>query len=387
MQKETELVIALSRTPLRAGAHDRVARLLTEPVDWDAIRNLAVQWQVEPTVCGNLRTEFAAAMPRPVLDDFTALERNARTYAVTRTLLLVNLVRDFDRAGISVIVLKGPAVAIAAYGDYSRRTFGDVDLLVRRNDLPAARDFLLARGFVRDYADGMEPALISDQHALEFSDQRTKVELHWSLLSRHLRFDLGPDQLWDRAETVACMDVDIRVLAPEHLFLYLCAHGAKHEWMLFRWILDVVQLAQRMTPAEAERVMTLAERSNTKRILALALRIAGETFGEKEFPFPPRAMLPERDTRALATLVKARLDPGATGGTELLPPRLARIHPYIGTLAFWIRARERTRDQVACAARFLFVPAASDTESGVLYGLLRPARLVVTALKRIVHAS
>lgn len=385
MQHETELVVDLSRTPLSGASRVRIERRLSEPVEWEAFCDLAARWQVEPTVFGNLRTDYAAAVPAAVLSDIIPKEKEARALAVMRTLMLVDLVRRLREAGIRTIVLKGPAVAIAAYGDYSRRTFGDVDLLLHRSDLPQARDFLLTRGLVRNFSPEMERALIADQHALEFSDARTKVELHWSLLSRHLRFDIDLDRLWADSEKVNCMGEEITVLRREHLFLYLCAHAAKHEWALFRWILDVAQLEQRMDGAEAERVMALAEGTNTRRILALALRLVRDTFGDENSPFPARALLPDRETRALVELVRSRLDPAQLERRRLLPARVERIHPYVGPLAFWIRSRERKRDQIACAARFLFVPAASEAGEGRLHGLVRPARLVGRALRRVVQ--
>jgi len=314
-------------------------------------------------------------------------ERDARANAIVRTLVLVDLVRALAVAGIQAIVLKGPAVAMAAYDDYSRRTFGDIDLVLHRDDLAAARDFLIARGFVPDFPSAMESALIADQHALEFSDSRTRVELHWALLSRHLRFDIDPGALWADAAQLQCLGSEITVLSREHLFLYLCAHGAKHEWILFRWVLDVAQLVQRLDPAEARRIIALSERTNTRRILALALRIARETFGEEGSPFPASALLSDADTRSLAQFARGRLQPAGPEARELLPPRLARIHPYLGTLAFWIRSRERAFDRVACAASFFFIPAASDSSGGKLHSLLRPARLATRALRRIVQAS
>ena len=383
MQRETELVTALSRTPLSPVVRGRVRELLGGNVDWDALRDLARRWQVEPTVFGNLRSEYAATIPAAILSDIAALEKQSRARAMSRTLALMHLVTVFERAGVRVIVLKGPAVAIAAYGDYSRRTFSDFDLLVRREDLPAARDLLLGRGYSREYAPEMEGALIEDQHALELADAHTKVELHWSLMSRHLYFDIDVDDMWKNAHQVECMGAPMSVLATEHLFLYLCAHGAKHEWMIFRWICDIAQLSQRVTSENAAKILALAERHNAKRILSLALRIVGETFGEEETRFTPGSLLPERDTRELVSLVRARLDSDTMGSHELLPPRLARIHPYLGQLAFWIKSRERKRDRVACAARFLFVPAASEAGGGRLHGLLRPARLVVRALIRV----
>src|SRR4029078_8084126 len=144
-------------------------RELLGGIDWRAMIALATSWEVEPAVFGNLRVHFADATPPEVLAEITELERAQRAYAVSRTLQVVDLSKRLTEAGIPTIVLKGPAVAIAAYGDYSRRTFGDIDLLVHRDDLPAANDLLLALGYSPKFGPGMVGALVSGQHALEFT--------------------------------------------------------------------------------------------------------------------------------------------------------------------------------------------------------------------------
>jgi hypothetical protein len=326
-------------------------------------------------------------IPREVLTGISELERTSRAFALSRTLQLVDLAKGLTEAGIPTIVLKGPAIAIAAYGDCSRRTFADIDLLVPKSDLAAAHELLLSRGYAPDFSPEMIGALVRGQHALEFAGTGSHVEIHWSLLSRHLRFDLGPDELWREARELQCAGYGIMALAPHHLFLYLCAHGAKHEWMVFRWICDVAQLARRLTPSEAIRVNDLAGRTNSKRIVALALRLVRETFGEEQSPFPAEAFAVDREIEALITVAKARFN-GAPGATPtLLPARLARIHPYAEPLTFWIRSRERRRDQLACAARFIFETAPHDAGSRAFNTLLRPARLAANALMRAVNAS
>lgn len=387
MLPHTELVIALSRTPPGDKARQRARSLLDGEIDWSAVLGLASAWQVEATVFDNLRSHFAEAIREPFLTEIGGLEQRARAITLSRTLVLMDLVNSLARANVPTIVLKGPSVAMAAYGDYSRRAFGDIDLLVRRSELTTARDHVISRGYVPHYDLAMENGLIAGEHALEFSDSRTPVELHWSLLSRHLNLDLGNDELWNAARTIRCGDSEMMVLAPEHSFLYLCAHGAKHEWVSFRWICDIAQLTQRMSTSDAARVMELAERVNAKRILALALRLVRETFGEESSPFPSEAFMRDRDTASLVALVKSRLDPDAPTARSLLPMRLAGIHPYVGPLAFWLSSRERTRDRLACAARFLFIPAANDSGGGALNWVRRPVRLIGQALKRVAHTS
>jgi len=385
-QREKQLVIALSRLPVEAGKADRTRELLAG-ADWSVLIEQAKIWEVEPAVFGNLRMHFADATPPDVLAEITELERSQRAYALSRTLQVVDLSKRMSEAGIACIVLKGPAVALEAYGDSSRRSFSDIDLLVQKDDLAAATDLLVARGYAPKFVPGMVGALVRGQHALEFTGPGPNVEVHWSLLSRHLRFDLEPEELWRDACKLECAGAEITALAPHHLFLYLCAHGAKHEWMRFRWICDVAQLARRLTPSASERVIQLAARTNTRRIVALALRRARETFGEDESPILARAFPADKNTDALVSVAKARFA-GAVGAVPtILPASIEGLHPYVAPLSFWLRSRERMRDQIVCAARFVFEPAPDELRAGVLNTMMRPARLAANALIRAVHAS
>lgn len=385
--REKEVVAALSRLPVERTALERVGQLIGQGVDWSALVEQAARWEVEPAVFGNLRSHFPQAIPPETLAAITERERAARAFALSRTLQVVDLSRAFAEAGIPAIVLKGPALAIQAYGDCSRRTFADIDLLVPRNDLPRAKKLVIERGYTPKFGDQMNDRLVTGQHALEFSGPGPNIEVHWSLLSRHLRFDLGPDELWKDACRLECAGAEINALAPHHLFIYLCAHGAKHEWMKFRWVCDVAQLGRRLTPAERERVMDLASRTNSKRIVALALRLVREIFGDDQAQFPREAFSDSGNIDALTEVAKSRIDADRGRDAQIIPQRIAALHPYVGPLAFWMASRERKRDKLICAARFFFEPAPSDRPAGRFESLLRPARLAANALMRAVSAS
>jgi len=389
IRPEQQLVVALCRMPLDDRHAYRARELLATRLEFQAVIEQTRRWQVEPLVFGNLRRHFAASIPPGVVAEITELERAQRAYAMSRTLQLVDLTRRLKEAGIPTIVLKGPTIGITAYGDCSRRGFADIDLLVPKNYLTAAHDLLIAGGYTPKFGSEMIAAIVAGQHALEFSGPGPAVEIHWSLLSRHLRFDLEPDELWRDAHTIKCVGSEITALSPPHLFLYLCAHGAKHEWNIFRWICDVAQLTRRLTALEAQHVMALAQRTNSRRIVALALRLVRETFGEEESPFPATAFGAPGETDTLIAVARASFE-GAVERPTLLPARIVRLHPYAAPLAFWIRSRERKRDQLACVARFVFEPAPGDTGGGAFRFLVRPARLAANAVMRAfdkVHAS
>jgi hypothetical protein len=378
---ETELVMLLCRSPIADDTRDRILALLARQVDWNGFLRHTAGWEVEAIVCSNLRGQFAEAIPPTAVRAVAERERESRARTLARSLVTVSLAAKFERHGIATLVLKGPAVGVAVYGDPSLRPFADIDLLVKREDLPAARDLLLSLGYRPEYASSHEPSLIGDQHALEFSDSRTKVELHWALLERHLRLEISAKELWSAALRVPCTGGSIRVLAPEHLFLFLCAHGAKHEWERPRWICDVAQLLQRLEPDTAARILDIAARTHSRRLVALALRLARDILGVALFPFREEALVPESDTRRLVEVVRqrARL---TDAHSRSAPDMFSRLDPGLGPLVFWARTRERVVDRIACVAHVLLVPTVADEGPHALRWARRPLRLAVRLLRR-----
>jgi hypothetical protein len=385
--REKEIVAALSRLPVEPTALERVDQLIGHGVDWSALIEQTARWEVEPAVFGNLRSHFPQALPPETLAAIAERERAARAFALSRTLQVVDLCRALSAEKIPALVLKGPAVAIEAYGDCSRRTFADIDLLVPKEKLRKAHKLVVARGYTANFGEHMADRLVRGQHALEFSGTGPNIEIHWSLLSRHLRFDLDPDELWKDAQTLQCADAEIRALSPSHLFLYLCAHGAKHEWMKFRWVCDVAQLARRLNSSDAVKVVEITGRTNSRRIVALAVRLSREMIGEEKSPFSRDAFVTDGELDSLAAVAMARIHSRREGSPTLVSQRIAGIHPYLEPLAFWIAARERKRDKLVCTARFIFEPAPEDRPATWFEHVLRPARIATNALIRVIHAS
>jgi hypothetical protein len=385
MEPSTDLVLSLCRVPLAEAELERASAAIAAGPDWDSFFVAAAGLHVEPVVLSNLRESLADDVPRAVLERAADAERNARVLALSRTLMLVNLSDRMKSAGIDTIVLKGPTISIAAYGDASLRTFADADFLVRRHDMPAARDLLLGLGYEREYEPAVESRLLDDQHALEFISASLKAELHASLISRHLRFEMNADAMWRRSVMVPCGGSSIRSLAVPEMFLYLCAHGAKHEWQRLSWIADIAQLAARMSDDEARSVLELARSAHGIRLVTLALHLAGDILGGVPTPlgrfFPTSTSVTQRLVDDVVT--RLGLEP-----RESVPvPLAARMDPRLRPLVFWTRSRERRIDRVACLARVLFVPTESDSGPRLTRWFTRPARLAIRALRNTVSAA
>ncbi len=384
MTCETQIVIVLCRTPLSDAARENARGLITTDIDWERVFKIAAAFEVEPVFFSNLLSLRCSDVPDAVLGRAAVAERDARAFALSRTLLLLDLYGKLENAGVPVIVLKGPALGAMAYGDPSLRTFGDIDFLTTRELLPRARDVMLDIGYDRDYDPESEAALIAGDHALEFSGPGSKVELHCALVERHLRFNLGGDDLWREAIIISCAGAEIRVLDFPRLLLFVCAHGTKHEWVRVRWICDVAQVADRIDREGALKVVELSRNAHARRILSIGLRLARDIVGQPLSLFPPDAVGSEQDTASIFTDVRRRL--GFGGATPRGGMWLDHVDSDAALLLFWVKSRERWIDRIASVARVLFVPTEKDRQMGSLGWMTRPVRLTVRIMRRALVA-
>lgn len=379
LNPEQRLVLELCRTPLRDEARSRANKLLGVRLDWGAVLDVAERWDVEPAALTNLLSIAGDELPETVRQEVTQRCWAARARSWKLTAILLDLLRLLEGDGIRVIVLKGPAVALAAYGEVTMRSFGDLDLLVQPANAARARELLAARGFRPYYEPREEPWLLKAQHALELSDGLTHVELHTALLSRYLNLDLDLDAVWRDAYTIPCLESTIRVLPPRQLYVYLCAHGAKHRWELFRWACDVAQLDATLEPTDVDGILALAGVTGARRLVALGARLAGVISGGAPTRVVPDALAREEETRALVSQVATRW---FHAPKQRERDALSVLHPSLPGLGFWISTREHVRDRLMAPVRLVLSSSPRDAGAGSLRGVWRPLRLAAGVVRR-----
>ena len=387
MTRETLLVLALCRTPLSESARKTARELVGQGVDWERVFVIAGNFEVEPVFFSNLGSSTDAGIPQAVLERAAVRERDSRAFALSRTLLLIDLHRKLTAAGVPIIVLKGPALGVMAYGDASMRTYQDIDFLTTREALSRGRDLLVSLGYSRDYEAAAEPSLIRGDHALEFSGPGGKIELHCALLERHLRLDLGEKEMWKEAIKVRIAGVEVPVIAPSRLLLFLCAHGAKHEWSRVRWVCDIAQLVAALDSRQVLTAMSLAQTAHARRLLAVGLTLANRILGQDLSHFPGEALTAGGDVRGVVDSVRSRLRLSETNEEERRERSwVERADPGARSLLFWARSRERWVDRAASIARVIFVPNEKDEKMGSLAWITRPLRLAMKAARGLISA-
>jgi hypothetical protein len=287
-----------------------------------------------------------------------------------RVLHVVDVITGMQLDGI---LLKGAALAIAAYRSFPDRPMGDVDILLAPDDAVQVQQTLLNAGWWErlllnpdaDTQDRRRDFYTSHHHLPPLADNKgtgVALELHTDLFPPGAPFRLPPYRVREAAQKVSYEGREISVPSTEHLLLHLCLHFAwsnemrSGAWRTFR---DVHAIATSRT-VDWERVVAAAELARASTCCYWTLRLAQSVAG---VPFPPdaarmlRPRLPEAvlrrvelhfahelmPTESICPSVRAgramwelairpewsghgRIRPWlASGGTPLLPSRTADL--------------------------------------------------------------
>ena len=369
-----------ARRQLSAEESAKFKNLMAEPLDWRLLLQMADRHRILVLLYSTLEREGCLCkVPPPVLDSLCAAVRLRVARSMALNGELARILGTFERLGIPAMPCKGPAVAMAAYGSISFRSFCDLDILVPESHLSLGSEALGALGYrpALRFTAEQERSYVENECAMQFRDESRGfvVELHWRFCERNASVDLPLTAFWHRATRIALPGHEASTLATEDLVLYLCVHGAKHCWERIEWITclaEVIRVTQSLNwPAVLER----AESLGILRLLHLGLYLAQSQGAE--LPEPVRRSL-ESDSaaRRLAARVHAEL--------FVIPAGQSHYQLRASRYLFMMRSRERWADR----ARILFYsairpphPEANEwmqlpPQLAFLHRVFRPVRLL-----------
>ncbi|SFI88949.1 Uncharacterised nucleotidyltransferase [Paenibacillus sp. UNC496MF] len=214
-------------------------------LDWNAVLYLAQHHRIYPTVYERLSRLEGNRVPEAVGREFEALYRLNTFHMLHLSGEMERVCAAFAERSVRCLQLKGPILAGELYGDLSRRTSKDLDMLVYERELEQAERVLAELGYVSEE----EPAVLNSRkrvshHASYWNDERgVQIEIHWKLNGYGMP-EPGFEALWERRRRSERSGDPVYFLGPEDLFLHLVTHGARHGWFRLRWLTDLDRLAR-----------------------------------------------------------------------------------------------------------------------------------------------
>jgi hypothetical protein len=252
-----------------------ISALVERGVDWNRFLALANRNGVAPMVAARLGAEGAANLTPHVA---RALRLSYEVNALRSHHLAgcaVEIVDSFASAGVPAIAIKGPALAISAYGDLAMRVFGDLDFMVRFEDLPHAAAALEQVGYASSpayRADVIESGFFPDV-SLDFVRPDSVVDLQWRLSPSYFPFTPAGDSVWNRTAEIDILGRRVRVLGPADSILFQACHGSKHGWMTLAQICDFARVLDSAPTVDCSGLLGDARRAGSLRMLLLGVEL------------------------------------------------------------------------------------------------------------------
>ncbi|MFZ5799890.1 MAG: nucleotidyltransferase domain-containing protein, partial [Candidatus Omnitrophota bacterium] len=212
-------------------------------------------------------------------------QRQERYYSnLQRNILAAEQIKEIqknlDRGGVEFILLKGLALAVGLYNDLAARYSMDIDLLVRKTDLPKLKERLENLGY--QLTSPQRAKLLEDFGCGEWVFIREgflPLDIHWQLCQYErfkgiIRFD--EEEIFRRAADINLEGVRVKTLSDEDLFLYLAMHfGLVHNFSGPNWLYDLkLFLDKRKDNLDWELLDRKAGQANLRKVLQRVLVLA-----------------------------------------------------------------------------------------------------------------
>ena len=290
-----QLLLLCARTQMGKEAIARARQLMAGDLDWEVVWELARRHNVTPLIAHSLHRLDGEGyypelvewrVPPSVMDRFTRAYRHNALRQALRAEKLASMLNTLHTAGIPVLVLKGTALAYTIYPDPALRVCGDVDLLVRPDDLPPARAVL--SGIGRDFMVEL---------AADHYDFWVGLPGKWSVRP--------PDweSLWNRAVSAEIAGVPALILPPTDLLLSLGVNFVRRGFAPLKLLVDIAEAVRHYSDAISwDAVQNEARQSGLDR---LAWHVFGLARRLLDAPLPSELLAPPADLAL--TWLEARL--------------------------------------------------------------------------------
>ncbi len=370
-----EALIGAVRLGTAVDAVDQFRSALARVTDWGDLLRMALRHGVFPSLYRRVAEACPDAVPSEFLAELRQLYRVHSRHNLRMTAELLRLLHLFASHDILAIPYKGPVLALVAYGDLTMRQFVDLDILVRRHDIPQVKELLLAAGYrLNAYTRKQEWEHLRWTCEFTFTHPKlTILDVHWRFVADYLGGGPDVEAVLKRRVPIQLEGKTVYSLAPEDLLLLLCLDGTMHLWAMLATVSDLAHLIQAQGAWDWPEILQRSKDAGIYRQVLLGLSLAQEVL---KAPVP-LAVLREADATPSVARLRRQV-------TENLLVRCEEDLGFFEHTSFYLQTRDSFKDRLAHVLIRLAIPTVEDWEWAPLpdscywlYFLLRPVRLAL----------
>jgi len=252
-----------------------------ESLDLESLADLIQRHKLFPLIS----KEFVGLLD---VDNQARWKEEIRKHTIRSMLLTGELglvIKQLEGDNIEVVSIKGPVLTQGLYGDIGKRHFGDLDLVVKREDLQKVLHALSGMGYalIHPRSDLTEKQWnyyfrYKKDVGLENRDKRVFVELHVGVYRHELLRVADEGIMFEDMEEEVIGGTSVRCMNKDNTFLYLLYHGGQHLYFRLFWLRDIAEAIKRWD-LDHLKILNKAIELGIDRMVGLGLLLAEEFFG------------------------------------------------------------------------------------------------------------
>ncbi len=280
---ELQILLCCAKVETAENRRAQLLELLPQISDWETVLNLANHHGLLPLVHLRLKESVWEHLPKETREVFEESQRNNARHGLSLTSELLRLMQLLQEHHIFALPYKGPALAVQLYGDVAMRQYGDLDVVIRKEDWFKVDTLLKNDGWEIDF--NLNPAQEQyfqdgyNVHSYFCSRHNTVLEIHWAFAEPLFSFSLALPSIHTQMVVLEVLGFKLPIPTPEDLLFILCFHGTKHKWERLGWLADIAHLLAAYPQLDWQRVHDLAESYRLQRAIKTMLCLSHSIYG------------------------------------------------------------------------------------------------------------
>lgn len=268
--EELKLIIFLSQDQLKDDMPD------LKIVDWDVFVQLCLKHRLVSHILKH--AEFLAEnIPVPVYEKLIEHRLEHSKLSLNYAVHAIRIHQKFKENNLQHLFFKGPLLSLELYKDIGYRSFGDIDILVKREDAEQAREIIEDLDFKCIYpkiklTKKQQKANYTISHHYHFvhPKQKIDIELHWNITNPASYYGKASSEIISNKNELDVSTYKLPYISETDNLVYQAAHGSVHQFYRLFWLRDFSVLIDKTNPEIIERAWQLSKKLKLERSFQLA---------------------------------------------------------------------------------------------------------------------
>jgi len=224
---------------LSDSSRNSLREILSNNLNWPYILEESITEGVSCLLYNNL-LEFKHLIPQDIWEKFQGIYYK-NTHRNIKASQDINIVlSSFNKENLKAIPLKGMFLAEKIYNNIALRAMADIDILVKKEDLPRIDKTLENLGYKTRVHKGLlynaiEKSYMNSVDYFKTDKTSPALHIHWHIVNVTLPTymytkNIKMERFWECARPTRLADAETLELAPHHLILHLAEHALKHSF-------------------------------------------------------------------------------------------------------------------------------------------------------------